>query len=78
MSNNQKVVCFSCHQKGHYANACPAKALRAAANASNQEMTTMSREERLFIQAVRLPQQTQDNDYSQGGMIGQQSLQSST
>lgn len=48
------MVCFSCHTKGHYANACPQKAQRAATNVAGQDKPTMSREEKIFSEVHRL------------------------
>ena len=52
--NNTRVVCFSCNEKGHYANACPKKAKRTAENAAGHDKLAMSREERLFDKVARL------------------------
>ena len=51
---NSRVVCFNCHQKGHYANNCPSKPLRTATNMSGIEKPTMSREQRIAEQVKNL------------------------
>ena len=61
-----KVVCFSCHQKGHYANACPLKAQRAANSTAGQDKPTMSREERLFNEVWRL--NNREDEYGKSEM----------